>query len=244
VIEFHLKEIVCPQLLPWGLTQTQLQPLLAPADDIIIKVEHPVSLDPTGQLLASILSKKKSIGATHCLIDIPIGRGTKMPSRHKAMDLKRKFIALSKEIDLKVNPDDLRIDTYRSSGAGGQHVNVTDSAVRITHLPTGVVVSCQDERSQIKNRAKALRVLKARIMERMMQDETDKVTKSRRTQVGTGDRSEKIRTYNFPERRVTEHRINFTVYRLEEVLEGDLGEIVKNLIKAERQKIYEAKGLA
>jgi len=149
-----------------------------------------------------------------------------------------------KEIDLKVNPDDLRIDTYRSSGAGGQHVNVTDSAVRITHLPTGVVVSCQDERSQIKNRAKALRVLKARIMERMMQDETDKVTKSRRTQVGTGDRSEKIRTYNFPERRVTEHRINFTVYRLEEVLEGDLGEIVKNLIKAERQKIYEAKGLA
>ncbi len=149
-----------------------------------------------------------------------------------------------KEIDLKINPDDLRIDTFRSSGAGGQHVNVTDSAVRITHLPTSTVVSCQDERSQIKNRAKALRVLKAKIMEKRMRDETNKLTQTRRTQVGTGDRSEKIRTYNFPERRVTEHRINFTVYRLEAILEGDLGEIVKELIKAERQKMYEAKGLA
>ncbi len=149
-----------------------------------------------------------------------------------------------KEMELKINPDDLKVDTFRSSGAGGQHVNVTDSAVRMTHLPTGVVVSCQDERSQIKNRAKALRVIKARIMEKMLEKETNKISQNRRVQVGTGDRSEKIRTYNFSERRVTDHRINFTIYRLEEVLEGDLDEVVGELIKEERKKIYEAKGLA
>ncbi len=149
-----------------------------------------------------------------------------------------------KEMELKINPDDLKVDTFRSSGAGGQHVNVTDSAVRMTHLPTGVVVSCQDERSQIKNRAKALRVIKARIMEKMLEKETNKISQNRRVQVGTGDRSEKIRTYNFSERRVTDHRINFTIYRLEEVLEGDLDEVIGELIKEERKKIYEAKGLA
>lgn len=149
-----------------------------------------------------------------------------------------------KEIEIKINPEDLKIDTFRSSGAGGQHVNVTDSAVRITHLPTGIIVGCQDERSQIKNREKALRVIKARIMEKKMQEEADKMGKTRRTQVGTGERSEKIRTYNFPERRVTDHRINFTVYRLEAVLEGELDEIVRKLIKKEREEIYEAKGLA
>ncbi len=149
-----------------------------------------------------------------------------------------------KEVDVKINPEDLKIDTFRSSGAGGQHVNVTDSAVRMTHAPTGIVVSCQDERSQIKNRAKALRVLKAKIMEKKMREEVNKMSQTRRIQLGTGERSEKIRTYNFPERRVTDHRINFTIYRLEAVLEGDLDEITKKLIKEERQKIYEAKGLA
>jgi len=149
-----------------------------------------------------------------------------------------------KEVEIKINPDDLRIDTFHSSGAGGQHVNVTDSAVRMTHLPTGVVVSCQDERSQIKNRAKALRVIKARIMEKKLEDEANKISQKRRTQIGTGDRSEKIRTYNYSERRVTDHRINFTIYRLEEVLEGGLDEIAGELIKEERKKIYEIKGLA
>ncbi|MCK5393345.1 MAG: peptide chain release factor 1 [Candidatus Omnitrophica bacterium] len=148
-----------------------------------------------------------------------------------------------KEVELKINPDDLKIDTYRSSGAGGQHVNVTDSAVRMTHLPTGTVVCCQDERSQIKNREKAFRVIKARIMEKMQREESVKQIDKRRVQVGTGDRSEKIRTYNFPERRVTDHRINLTLYRLEAILEGDLDEIVNSLIKEERKKIYEAKGL-
>ncbi len=148
-----------------------------------------------------------------------------------------------KEVELNINPDDLKVDTFRSSGAGGQHVNVTDSAVRMTHLPTGVVVTCQDERSQIKNRAKALRVIKAKIMEKILENEANKISQNRRTQVGTGDRSEKIRTYNFSERRVTDHRINFTIYRLEEILEGDLDEVVSRLTKEERKKIYEAKGL-
>jgi len=149
-----------------------------------------------------------------------------------------------KEVELKINQEDLKIDTFRSSGAGGQHVNVTDSAVRITHLPSGVVVTCQDERSQLKNREKALRVIKARIMDRMRQDEIDKITNTRRTQVGTGERSEKIRTYNFPEKRVTDHRINLTLYRLEAILEGDLEEITTILIKEDRKRSYEAKGLA
>ena len=149
-----------------------------------------------------------------------------------------------KEVELKINPDDLKIDTFRASGRGGQHVNVTDSAVRITHAPTGVVVSCQDERSQIKNREKAMRVLKARILEKQERDQADKITKQRRTQVGTGERSEKIRTYNFPERRVTDHRINFTLYKLEAVLEGNLDEVVDALISYERKKSYEDKGLA
>ncbi len=148
-----------------------------------------------------------------------------------------------KEVELKINPEDLKIDTYRSSGAGGQHVNVTDSAVRITHLPTATIVACQDERSQIKNRAKAMRLLKAKIMEKIERDESDKISQARKVQVGTGERSEKIRTYNFPERRVTDHRINLTLYQLEAILEGDLDPVINELVKEERKKIYAAKGL-
>ena len=148
------------------------------------------------------------------------------------------------EVELKINPEDLKIDTFRASGAGGQHVNRTDSAVRMTHLPTGIVISCQDERSQIKNRAKALRVLKARLLDKMEREKHAEVSAARKVQVGTGDRSEKIRTYNFSERRVTDHRINLTVYKLNAILEGDLDVIVKELKMVERKKIYEAKGLA
>jgi peptide chain release factor 1 len=148
-----------------------------------------------------------------------------------------------KEVELNINPSDLKIDTFRASGAGGQHVNRTDSAVRITHIPTGIIVSCQDERSQGKNKEKAMRVLGARLLEKIEREAQDKVTSARRVQIGTGERNEKIRTYNFPERRISDHRINFTIYRLEQVLEGDLDEIIEQLIKAERKKIYEAKGL-
>ncbi len=148
-----------------------------------------------------------------------------------------------KNVELEIDPSELRIDTFRASGHGGQHVNKTDSAVRITHLPTGLAVSCQAERSQIKNRAKAMRMLKARLLDRMQRQENNKVSKERRVQVGSGDRSEKIRTYNFPERRVTEHRINLTLYKLESILEGDLDGIVTALIKEEKKKIYEAEEL-
>ncbi|MDP2831422.1 MAG: peptide chain release factor 1 [Candidatus Omnitrophota bacterium] len=140
------------------------------------------------------------------------------------------------EIDLVIEPKDLRIDTYRSSGPGGQHMQKTDSAVRITHLPTGTVVACQDERSQIKNRAKAMRVLRARILEVKIEEEAKRLSSARKTQIGTGDRSEKIRTYNFPDRRVTDHRINFTAHQLEAVLEGQMDELFEALLKAESEK--------
>lgn len=132
----------------------------------------------------------------------------------------------------EIEPKDLRIDTYRSSGPGGQHMQKTDSAVRITHIPTGLAVACQDERSQIKNKTKAMRILKARLLDAKQQEETRKMSAARKSQIGSGDRSEKIRTYNFPDRRITDHRINFTTHRLEAVLEGDLDELSDALIAA------------
>ncbi len=131
--------------------------------------------------------------------------------------------------EVDVNPGDLRIDTYRSSGAGGQHVNTTDSAIRITHLPSGIVVECQDERSQHKNKARAMSLLSAKLLETERQRQNDEQAESRRLQVGSGDRSQRIRTYNFPQGRVTDHRINLTLYKLDEVLQGGLDAFVKPL---------------
>jgi peptide chain release factor 1 len=144
-----------------------------------------------------------------------------------------------KEVDLVIDPKDLRIDTYRSSGAGGQHVQKTDSAVRITHLPTGLVVTCQDERSQTKNKSRALRILGARLLDKKEQEESRKISAERKSQVGSGDRSEKIRSYNFPDHRITDHRINLTLYKFEAVLDGDLDELSDALIKASEEQTHE-----
>ena len=141
----------------------------------------------------------------------------------------------AEEVDVQIDTKDLRVDVFRSSGPGGQGVNTTDSAVRITHLPTGVVVSCQDERSQMKNKQKAMKVLRARLLEQSHRQQERQRTEARRAQIGTGDRSEKIRTYNFPDRRITDHRIGFTSHRLEEVLDGNLDELVAPLLEAERR---------
>ncbi|MCM8783085.1 MAG: peptide chain release factor 1 [Candidatus Omnitrophica bacterium] len=135
------------------------------------------------------------------------------------------------EIELVIDPKDLRIDVFRSSGPGGQSVNTADSAVRITHLPTGMVVTCQDERSQLKNKNKAMRVLRARLMELKKRQQSEMISLARRAQIGAGERSEKIRTYNFPDRRVTDHRIGLTLYRLEEIMEGELDLLIEELLK-------------
>jgi peptide chain release factor 1 len=140
----------------------------------------------------------------------------------------------AEDIDVKVDERDLKVDVYRSSGPGGQGVNTTDSAVRITHLPSGLVVTCQDERSQIKNRAKAMRVLRARLLEQAQEEQRSQIAAARKSQVGTGERSERIRTYNFPQGRVTDHRIGLTVHQLPDVLEGSLGELTEALLAAER----------
>lgn len=143
------------------------------------------------------------------------------------------------DIDLTIDAKDLRIDTYRSSGPGGQHMQKSDSAVRITHLPSGMVAACQDERSQLKNKTKAMRILRARLLDSKQEAESKKISQERKSQVGSGDRSEKIRTYNFPDRRVTDHRINLTIHQLEAVLDGDLDELSDALIKASEDKSNE-----
>ncbi len=138
------------------------------------------------------------------------------------------------EVEVKIDPNELKIDVYRSSGPGGQSVNTTDSAVRITHLPTGLVVTCQDEKSQHKNRAKALKVLRARLYEKAKHEEQSKLAAERRSMVSTGDRSAKIRTFNFPQNRVTDHRINLTLYKLDKILEGELDELIEQMQIADR----------
>ncbi|MBQ9993190.1 MAG: peptide chain release factor 1, partial [Clostridia bacterium] len=144
------------------------------------------------------------------------------------------------DVEIEINPTDLKIDTYRSSGAGGQHVNTTDSAIRITHLPTGVVVECQDERSQYKNKDKAMKLLKTRLLDAKRQEQSDAIAADRKAQVGTGDRSERIRTYNYPQGRMSDHRIGLTLYKLEAILGGDLDETIDSLITADRAAMLEA----
>ena len=140
----------------------------------------------------------------------------------------------AEDVEVDINPNDLRIDVFRSSGHGGQSVNTTDSAVRITHLPTGIVVTCQDEKSQLKNKEKAMRVLKARLLDAAQREQEQEYALARKIQVGTGDRSERIRTYNFPQGRVTDHRIGVTIYNIEGFLDGEIDELVNELITSDQ----------
>ena len=147
----------------------------------------------------------------------------------------------AEDVELEIDPKDLKIDTFRSSGAGGQHINKTSSAIRITHLPTGTVVECQDERSQYKNKDKALKVLKSRLLKEKQDKQANEIAESRKSQVGTGDRSERIRTYNYPQGRLTDHRIGLTLYKLEDILNGNLDEVIDALITADRaEKLKES----
>lgn len=148
----------------------------------------------------------------------------------------------AEEVDLEINPADLKIDTFRSSGAGGQHVNKTSSAIRITHLPTGTVVECQDERSQHKNKDKAMKVLRSRLLAAKQEAQKSVIDEERRSQVGSGDRSERIRTYNYPQSRVTDHRINLTLYKLDDILAGNLDELIDPLITADQAEKLQAAG--
>ncbi len=149
-------------------------------------------------------------------------------------------MAEAEEVDIDINPSDLKIDTFRASGAGGQHINKTSSAIRVTHLPSGMVVECQDERSQLKNKEKALKVLRSRMLQKAQDEQNSAIAAHRKSQVGTGDRSERIRTYNYPQGRLTDHRIGLTLYKLDSILNGDLEEVIDALITVDRAEKLKA----
>ena len=194
--------------------------------------QHPTGVGGFKEIIALIEGKGvyrrlKYESGVHRVQRVPI---TESQGRIHTSTVTVAVLPEAEEVEVAIDPKDLKIDVYRSSGPGGQHVNTTDSAVRITHIPTGIVTTCQDEKSQHKNKAKALKVLRARLFDIQRQRQQEEMAQKRRSQVGTGDRSERIRTYNFPQGRVTDHRIGLTLYKLETVLEGNLGEIINSLV--------------
>jgi peptide chain release factor 1 len=174
-----------------------------------------------------VYSKMKYEAGTHRVQRVP---ATEAQGRVHTSAITVAILPEVDEVEVHIDPSDLEITTSRASGAGGQHVNKTDSAVRMVHIPTGVVVECQDERSQIKNRAKALKIMQARLYDRAVQEQHDAVSADRKAQVGSGDRSERIRTYNFPQGRITDHRIDMTLYQLDSFMEGFIDEVVDGLV--------------
>ena len=180
---------------------------------------------------SSVYSKMKYESGVHRVQRVP---ATESQGRIHTSTVTVAIMPEAEDVDVEIDMNDVRIDVFRASGNGGQCVNTTDSAVRITHIPTGIVVSCQDEKSQIKNKEKGMKVLRSRIMDMRMQEAQDKEAEARRSQVGTGDRSEKIRTYNFPQGRVTDHRIGLTLYKLDKIMDGDIQEILDACIAADQ----------
>jgi len=184
-------------------------------------------------------SRLKFEGGVHRVQRVPV---TEASGRIHTSAVTVAVLPEADEVDVQIDDKDLRIDVFRSSGPGGQSVNTTDSAVRITHLPSGIVVSCQDEKSQHKNKAKALKILRARLLERAEEEQRSEIAQSRKSMVGSGDRSERIRTYNFPQNRITDHRINLTTHALDRVLDGDLDSIVGPLLQYHQAEALKAAG--
>ncbi len=182
---------------------------------------------------AGAFSKLKYESGTHRVQRVPV---TESSGRIHTSAVTVAVLPEVEEVEVEINPADLRIDTYCASGAGGQYVNRTETAIRITHLPTGIVVQCQDEKSQLKNKEKAMRVLRARVRDVAVREQNEAIAADRKNQVGSGDRSERIRTYNFPQGRVTDHRIGLTLHKLDAVLNGELEEIISALITADQSK--------
>lgn len=182
---------------------------------------------------AAAFSKLKYESGTHRVQRVPV---TESSGRIHTSAVTVAVLPEAEDVDVAINPADLRIDTYCASGAGGQYVNKTETAIRITHLPSGIVVQCQDEKSQLKNKEKAMRVLRARVRDLAIREQAEAIAADRKNQVGSGDRSERIRTYNFPQGRVTDHRIGLTLHKLDGVLNGDLDEIISALITADQSK--------
>ena len=193
---------------------------------------HPTGIGGLKEIIAGIngkgaFSRLKFERGVHRVQRVP---ATESQGRIHTSAVTVAVLPEAEEVDVYIDPNDLRIDVFRSSGPGGQSVNTTDSAVRVTHIPSGLVVICQDEKSQHKNKAKALKVLRARLLDQMQSEQEAKIAQERKSQVGTGDRSERIRTYNFPQNRVSDHRINLTLYKLEGILNGNLDEVIDPLV--------------
>lgn len=186
-----------------------------------------------------VYSRLKFEGGVHRVQRVPLTEGS---GRIHTSAVTVAVLAEADEVEIEIDPKELRVDVFRSSGPGGQSVNTTDSAVRVTHIPTGLVVSCQDEKSQHKNRAKALKILRARLLERKQEEQRSEIAATRKLMVGSGDRSERIRTYNFPQGRMTDHRINLTLYKLDRIMEGQLGELLDALLTHYQAEVLRAAG--